>query len=120
MFPGMNPLSSHPRSGFPSRALLILGLLGAVIGLVIGIRGALAAHEAVSEVNRKGGEETSLFRADRLDTALDKVRSKIGADGKLLQLDVYPGYLMVDASAGSEETGRAFKVQANGQVDEQP
>lgn len=103
-----------------SRPLFILGLLGAAVGLFFGVRGMLVAHEAVSEVNRKGGDTESLFRADRLETALDKVRANVGADGKLLQLNIYPGYLEVDASTGSEDQGRAFKVQGNGHVVDRP
>ena len=75
---------------FASRPLFLLGLIGAAVGVLFGVKGMLAAHEAVSEVNRKGGDAASLFRADPLETALDKVRAKVGADGKLLQLNVYP------------------------------
>jgi hypothetical protein len=103
-----------------SRLLLVLGLIGAAVGLFFGAKGAMVAHEAVSEVNRKGGDAESLFHADRLDSALDKVRANVGADGKLLELTVYPGYLMVEASTGSEDEGQAFKVQGNGDVKKLP
>ena len=101
---------------FAPRILLILGLIGAAVGVFFGAKGALIAHEAVSEVNRKGGDADSLFRADRLAGALDKVRAEVGADGKLLELTIYPGYMMVEASTGSEDSGRSFKVQGNGEV----
>ena len=103
-----------------SRLLLVLGLIGAAVGLFFGAKGALLAHYAVSEANRKGGDAESLFRADRLEGALDKVRAKIGADGALLELAVYPGYLMAEASTGSEDEGQAFKVQASGNVTKIP
>ena len=103
-----------------SRPLYLLGLIGAAVGVLFGVKGMLAAHEAVSEVNRKGGDAASMFRADPLETALDKVRAKVGADGKLLQLNVYPGYVVVDASTGSEDRARGFKVQSNGRVIEHP
>jgi hypothetical protein len=102
------------------RLLLLLGLIGAAVGLVIGVRGMITAHEAVKSVNRKGGDAESLFRADRLDSALDKVRAKVGSDGKLLELNVYPGYLMVEAGAGSHGDASAFRVQGNGHVTKVP
>ena len=98
------------------RLLLVLGLIGAAVGLFVGVRGMITAHEAVSSVNRKGGDAESLFHADRLDSALDKVRAKVGQDGKLLELNVYPGYLMVEAATGSNDDGQAFRVQGNGAV----
>jgi hypothetical protein len=61
-----------------------------------------------------------MFHAKRLDAGLDKVRAKIGADGQLLQLNIYPGYLQVDASTGSEDKGRSFRIQEDGRVDELP
>ena len=102
------------------RMLLVLGLIGAAVGLFLGARGMITAHEAVSSVNRKGGDAESLFHADRLDRALDKVRAKVGQDGKLLELNVYPGYLMVEATAGSNDDGQAFRVQGNGAVTKVP
>jgi hypothetical protein len=112
--------SQEHRTMIASRPLFILGMIAAAIGIFFGVRGLLAAHEAVSEVNRKGGDAVSFFRADRLETGLDEVRAKVGGDGKLLRLIVYPGYLDVAASTGSEEHGRAFKVQGNGHVVEHP
>jgi hypothetical protein len=103
-----------------SRLLLVLGLIGAAVGIFFGVKGALIAHDAVSEVNRKGGDDNSLFRAQRFDSALDKVRANVGADGDLLRLTVYPGYMMVEASTGSEEKGQAFKVQESGRVTKMP
>jgi len=103
-----------------SRLLLVLGLIGAAVGIFFGVKGALIAHDAVSEVNRKGGDANSLFRADAFETALDKVRANVGANGELLELTVYPGYLMVDASTGSETEGQAFKVQESGRVTKIP
>ena len=102
------------------RLLLVLGLIGAAVGLFLGVRGMITAHEAVSSVNRKGGDAESLFHADRLDRALDKVRAKVGPDGKLRELTVYPGYLMVQATAGSNGDGRTFRVQGNGAVTKAP
>src|SRR5215218_7690877 len=102
------------------RPLFFLGLLGAAVGVFFGVKGMLVAQEAVSEVNRKGGDAASMFRAERLDSALDKVRAKVGDDGKLLQLNIYPGYLDVNASTGSEDEGRAFKVQGDGRIIEHP
>ena len=103
-----------------SRLLLMLGLIGAAVGIFFGVKGALIAQDAVSEVNRKGGDADSLFRAERFDSALDKVRANVGADGDLLELTVYPGYMMVEASTGSQEKGQAFKVQESGRVTKIP
>jgi hypothetical protein len=103
-----------------SRLLLVLGLIGAAVGIFFGVKGALLAHDAVSEVNRKGGDENSLFHAAKFDSALDKVRANVGADGDLLRLIAYPGYMTVEASTGSEDEGRAFKVQESGRVTKMP
>jgi hypothetical protein len=103
-----------------SRLLLALGLIGAAVGIFFGVKGALIAHDAVSEVNRKGGDENSLFHAAKFDGALDKVRANVGADGDLLRLIVYPGYMTVEASTGSEDEGQAFKVQESGRVTKMP
>ena len=103
-----------------SRLLTMLGLIGAVVGIFFGVKGALTAHDAVQSVNRKGGDDQSLFHAARLDSVLDKVRDQVGADGKLLKLTVYPGYVMAEASTGSEDEGKAFRVQENGKVTKYP
>lgn len=102
------------------RALTVLGLLGAAVGLFFGAKGALTAKNAVDSVNRQGGDEKSLFHAAPLDKGLDKVRAKVGADGQLLQLNIYPGYLQVDASTGSEDKARSFRIQEDGKVDQLP
>jgi hypothetical protein len=102
------------------RALTVLGLLGAAVGIFFGAKGALTAKNAVDSVNRKGGDEKSLFHAAPLDKGLNKVRAKVGADGQLLQLNIYPGYLQVDASTGSEDKARSFRIQEDGKVDELP
>jgi hypothetical protein len=102
------------------RALTLLGLLGAAVGIFFGAKGALTAKNAVDSVNRKGGDEQSMFHAASLDKGLDEVRAKVGADGRLLALNVYPGYLAVDASTGSEDKARSFRVQEDGKVDELP
>jgi hypothetical protein len=104
----------------PFRALFVLGIAGALVGVFFGAKGALTAKHAVDSVNRKGGDGQSMFHAKRLDAGLDKVRARIGADGRLLALNVYPGYLVVDASTGSEDEGRSFRVQEDGKVDELP
>jgi hypothetical protein len=103
-----------------SRLLLILGLVGAAVGLFFGAKGAITAHDAVQSVNRKGGDDESLFHAARLEGALDKVRANVGADGELLRLTVYPGYVMAEASTGSEDEGKSFRVQENGKVTKAP
>jgi hypothetical protein len=103
-----------------NRLLLVLGLIGAAVGLFLGVRGMITAHEAVDSVNRKGADAESLFHADRLDSALEKVRANVGPDGKLRELTVYPGYLMVQASAGSDGDARTFRVQGNGAVTKAP
>lgn len=102
------------------RALTFLGLLGAAVGIFFGAKGALTAKNAVDSVNAKGGDKSSMFHAANLDKGLGKVRAKVGADGQLLQLNVYPGYIVVDASSGSEDKGRSFRVQQNGKVQELP
>jgi hypothetical protein len=102
------------------RALTFLGLLGAAVGIFFGAKGALTAKDAVDSVNAKGGDSSSMFHAENLDKGLGKVRAKVGADGQLLQLNVYPGYIVVDASSGSEDKGRSFRVQQNGKVQELP
>jgi hypothetical protein len=102
------------------RALTFLGLLGAAVGIFFGAKGALTAKHAVDSVNRKGGDSKSMFHAKGLQSGLDKVSAKVGADGRLLQLNIYPGYLAVDASSGSEDKGRSFRIQDDGRVDELP
>jgi hypothetical protein len=102
------------------RVLTILGLLGAAVGIFFGAKGALTAKHAVDSVNRKGSDQKSLFHAAALDKGLDKVRAKVGADGRLLHLNIYPGYLQVDASTGSEDEARSFRIQEDGKVDELP
>jgi hypothetical protein len=102
------------------RVLTVLGLLGAAVGIFFGAKGALTAKHATDSVNRKGGDSKSLFHAAALDKGLDKVRAKVGDDGRLLQLTIYPGYLAVDASSGSEDKGRSFRIQEDGRVDELP
>jgi hypothetical protein len=104
----------------PFRALFVLGIAGALVGVFFGVKGALTAKHAVDSVNRKGGDAKSMFHAGRLDAGLDKLRAKIGADGQLLQLNIYPGYLQVDAGTGSEDKGRSFRIQEDGKVDELP
>jgi len=99
-----------------SRLLLMLGLIGAAVGLFFGVKGAVTGVKATEAANRKGGDADSLFRASKLDSALDKVRAEVGDDGKLLQLTIYPGYLMVEASTGSEDDGKAFKLQSDGKI----
>jgi hypothetical protein len=102
------------------RFSLGLALLGTVVGLFFGVRGAVHAKGTMDSVNRKGGDKESMFHADRLDKGLDKVRAKVGADGNLLQLNIYPGYIQVDASTGSEDKGRSFRIQEDGRTDELP
>lgn len=104
----------------PFRALFVLGIVGALVGVFFGAKGALTAKHAVDSVNRKGGDAKSMFHAGRLDSGLDKVRAKVGADGQLLSLNVYPGYLAVEASTGSEDKARSFRIQEDGKVDELP
>jgi hypothetical protein len=102
------------------RVLTVLGLLGAAVGIFFGAKGALTAKHATDSVNRKGGDSKSLFHAGALDKGLNKVRAKVGDDGKLLQLAIYPGYMAVDAASGSEDKGRSFRIQEDGRVDELP
>jgi len=102
------------------RSLTILGLIGAAVGLFFGAKGLMTAKNATDSVNRKGGDAKSQFHADRLTKSLDKVRAEVGADGKLLQLNIYPGYVVADAATGSEDKGRSFRIQENGRVDELP
>ncbi|HWH93839.1 MAG TPA: hypothetical protein VNT03_08255 [Baekduia sp.] len=104
----------------PFRALFVLGIVGALVGVFFGVKGAVTAKHAVDSVNRKGGDEQSMFHAKRLDAGLAKVRAEVGADGKLLQLNIYPGYIQVDASTGSEDKARSFRIQEDGKVDELP
>jgi hypothetical protein len=102
------------------RSLTILGLIGAAVGIFFGAKGLVTAKHATDSVNRKGGDEQSLFHAGNLDKAMDKVRAKVGDDGKLLELTVYPGYMVVEASSGSEDKGRTFRIQEDGNVKELP
>lgn len=102
------------------RSLTVLGLLGAAVGLFFGVKGAVTAKHASDSVNRKGGDAKSQFHADRLTKSLDKVRAEVGADGQLLSLNIYPGYIQADASTGSEDKGRSFRIQEDGRVDELP
>jgi hypothetical protein len=104
----------------PFRALFVLGIVGALVGVFFGVKGAVTAKHAVDSVNRKGGDGDSLFHAARLDGSLNKIRAKVGADGQLLQLNIYPGYIAVDASTGSEDKARSFRIQEDGKVDELP
>jgi hypothetical protein len=102
------------------RSLFVLGLLGAVAGIFFGVKGAITAKHASDSVSRKGGDAKSQFHAARLDKSLNKIRAEIGADGQLLQLNIYPGYIQADASIGSEDKGRSFRIQEDGRVDELP
>jgi hypothetical protein len=102
------------------RSLTILGLIGAAVGLFFGVKGLVIAKHASDSVNRKGGDAKSQFHADRLARSLDKVRAQVGGDGQLLQLNIYPGDIQADASSGSEDKGRSFRVQEDGRVDELP
>jgi hypothetical protein len=102
------------------RTLTVLGLVGAVVGIFFGVKGAVTAKRASDSVNRKGGDAKSQFHADRLTKSLDKVRAEFGADGQLLSLNIYPGYIQADASTGSEDKGRSFRIQEDGRVDELP
>jgi hypothetical protein len=106
-------------SGF-SRFMLVFGIVGALVGGFFGLKGMLTAKHASDAVNRKGGDPKSQFHADRLTKSLDKVRAEVGADGHLLQLSIHPGYIQADASTGSEDKGRSFRVQEDGRVDELP
>jgi hypothetical protein len=102
------------------RSLTVLGLIGAAVGLFFGVKGAVTAKHASDSVNRKGSDPQSQFHADRLDRSLNKIRAKVGADGRLLALNVYPGYIQADAATGSEDKGRSFRIQEDGRVDELP
>jgi len=102
------------------RSLTILGVVGALVGVYFGAKGLVTAKHATDSVNRKGGDSQSLFHSGNLDKALGKVRAKVGDDGRLLSLTVYPGYLVVDASSGSQDKGRTFRVQEDGDVRELP
>lgn len=102
------------------RALTVLGLLGAAVGIFFGAKGALTGKNALDSANAKGADKSSMFHAGNLDKGLGKVLAKVGDDGQLLQLNVYPGYIVVDASSGSEDKGRSFRVQQDGRVDELP
>jgi hypothetical protein len=102
------------------RSLTILGLIGAAVGLFFGAKGAITAKHASDSVSRKGGDAKSQFHADRLTKSLDKIRAEVGADGRLLSLNVYPGYIQADAATGSEDKGRSFRIQEDGRVDELP
>jgi hypothetical protein len=106
--------------GGPFRALTLLGVVGALAGAYFGIRGMNTAKHAQDSVNRKGGDAKSMYHADRLESGLDKLRAKVGNDGQLLSLDVYPGYLVADAAAGSQDKGRSFRIQEDGKVQELP
>lgn len=106
--------------GGPFRVLTLLGVVGALAGAYFGVKGVITAKHAEDSVNRKGGDSKSMFHADRLEAGLDKVRAKVGNDGQLLSLDVFPGYLVVDAAAGSEDKGRSFRIQEDGKVQELP
>jgi hypothetical protein len=103
-----------------SRSLMVLGVVGALAGAYFGLKGAITAKHAEDSVNRKGGDSKSMFHAARLETGLDKVRAKVGNDGQLLSLDVFPGYLVVNAATGSENKGRTFRIQDDGDVQELP
>ena len=102
------------------RSLFLLGLLGAAVGIFFGAKGLVTAKHATDAVNRKGGDAKSQFHAGRLDKSLDKVRAEVGADGQLLSLNIYPGYVQADASIGSEDKARSFRIQEDGRVDELP
>ena len=102
------------------RSLFLLGLLGAAVGIFFGAKGLVTAKHASDSVSRKGGDAKSQFHAARLDKSLDKVKAKIGADGRLLGLNIYPGYIQADASTGSEDKARSFRIQEDGRVDELP
>jgi hypothetical protein len=106
--------------GGPFRVLTLLGVVGALAGVYFGARGVVTAKHAQDSVNRKGADSRSMFHAARLESGLDKVRAKVGNDAQLLSLDVYPGYLVVDAAAGSEDKGRSFRIQEDGKVQELP
>jgi hypothetical protein len=106
--------------GGPFRALTLLGIIGALVGVYFGVSGIATAKHAQDSVNRKGADSKSMFHAARLEAGLDKVRAKVGNDGQLLSLDVFPGYLVVDAAAGSENKGRSFRIQEDGKVQELP
>jgi hypothetical protein len=81
---------------------------------------SITAKHADDSVNRKGADRTSMFHAARLEAGLDEIRAKVGNDAQLLSLDVFPGYLVVDAATGSEDKGRSFRVQEDGNVQELP
>jgi hypothetical protein len=106
--------------GGPFRALTLLGVVGALVGVYFGVNGIRTAKHAEDSVNRKGADSKSMFHAARLEAGLDKVRARVGNDGQLLSLDVFPGYLVVDAASGSETKGRSFRVQEDGKVQELP
>jgi hypothetical protein len=101
-------------------SIMLLGVVGALVGGFFGLKGALAAKHSSDAVNRKGGDSKSMFHADRLEAGLAKVRAKVGNDGQLLSLSIYPGYLAVDASTGSEDKARTFRIQDDGKVNELP
>jgi hypothetical protein len=102
------------------RALTVLGIVGAIVGIVFGVKGVVTAKHASDSVNRKGGDGKSLFHAGNLDKALGKLKARVGDDGRLLSLTVYPGYLVADASTGSEDKGKTYRVQEDGSVKELP
>src|SRR3954465_2649658 len=51
LFSGASPMFSGP-----FRALFLLGIVGALVGVFFGAKGALSAKHAVDSVNRKGGD----------------------------------------------------------------
>jgi hypothetical protein len=81
-------------------------------------------HKAFDDVNRSpdpnapsgGNDEHSLLHANNLASALNKVKAKVGDDGQLLDLTIYPTYLVAQASTGKQDSGQAYKVQDDGKV----
>src|SRR3954471_2002684 len=102
------------------RLLTILGVVGALVGIAVGVKGVVTAKHASDSVNRKGGDGKSLYHAGNLDKALGKLKARVGDDGKLLSLTVYPGYLVADASTGSEDKGKTYRVEEDGSIRELP
>ncbi|MBI5106597.1 MAG: hypothetical protein HZB46_16705 [Solirubrobacterales bacterium] len=102
------------------RFSIVSTVIALVVGGIVAITSLGGAKDSIDEATRKGGDAKSMFHQQPLDKALTAIRGKVGDDADLLQLAVYPGYVAVEVSTGSEDEGRAFKVDSKGHVKEFP
>ena len=89
-------IKSASRSSYVRFAVVLL-----VVVAGFGIRIASNAHSLFGH-DKKGGESDSAFHQQNFAKALDALRGKVGADGRVLEIRVEPGKVKFTVQTGAD------------------